>query len=458
MKHLQILIFNLLYMKNHIAIIVCILILSACRAEVKNVRLHGSLKEFNTTEVKMEFGGAAGEISDFRTILIPVEKDGLFNLTFPLEQAAYYQVGRNTLYLTPGDDMEVYLADNQTKSTFKGEGAEANKYLTERLFPKSGSFLEAGRNLRSDFVSTKQVIDSLATLREKELQELSSVSKEFRELEMMRIKADIVNSYLCYPLYQRTFFEGCDSREEYNKRINGFYNIICEEVNPLLKEISASDKYLDIAVVRQVLVSSYAVTAFDFPKSKRLAELYKTIKKGKSLDQDITPELYKELNMFTDSLENKDFGEALRVRIEKRAKLMIGRPAIDLTLITPAGEQKKLSDYKGATLYVDFWATWCGPCMGEMPYYNELSKKYPDIRFIGISLDDNEEAWRRTIDGGDHGNVIELLCHDPKVRTEWDIIGIPRFLLIDKDFNIISADAPYPSQQEKIVPLLESNK
>ena len=96
------------------------------------------------------------------------------------------------------------------------------------------------------------------------------------------------------------------------------------------------------------------------------------------------------------------------------------------------------------------------PCLGEMPYFNELSKQYPNIQFVGISLDDNTEVWLRKLKGdADHGKVLELFSTDPLVRTGWDITGIPRFLLIDKDFKIISASAPRPSEKDVIVPLLE---
>ena len=55
----------------------------------------------------------------------------------------------------------------------------------------------------------------------------------------------------------------------------------------------------------------------------------------------------------------------------------------------------------------------------------------------------------------EHGYVLELFATDPFVRMKWDITGIPRFLLIDENFKIISASAPRPSQKDVIIPLLE---
>ena len=67
---------------------------------------------------------------------------------------------------------------------------------------------------------------------------------------------------------------------------------------------------------------------------------------------------------------------------------------------------------------------------------------------LACLLDDNTEVWLNKLKGdADHGKVLELFSKDPLVRTGWDITGIPRFLLIDKDFKIISASAPRPSEK-----------
>jgi len=282
-------------------------------------------------------------------------------------------------------------------------------------------------------------------------------SKEFVELEMMRIKADLANSYMAY-LWYSDLLKDCKTREEGEKVANDFNKSIREYINPLLKEISAKDEYLEVAVVRDVLSSCNEIdpSIFDFPKSQRLKELNEIYGVGERMDEEMTKSLYDELYAYGSKLKNADFKQAFLGRLEKRAKLMEGRPAIDFTVVNMDGKEGKLSDYKGKVLFVDFWATWCMPCLGEMPYFNELSKQFPNIQFVGISLDDNTEVWLNKLKGdADHGKVLELFSTDPLVRTGWDITGIPRFLLIDKDFKIISASAPRPSEKDVIVPLLE---
>ena len=106
--------------------------------------------------------------------------------------------------------------------------------------------------MKENFEQTKKLIDGMAQKRIEELKALNNVSKEFREMEMMRIKADLANSYMAY-LWYSDLLKDCKTREEGEKVANDFNKSIREYINPLLKEISAKDKYLEVAVVRDVL-------------------------------------------------------------------------------------------------------------------------------------------------------------------------------------------------------------
>lgn len=74
--------------------------------------------------------------------MIRTDREGHFDTILPLSKPAFYRISRNTLYLSPGDDMEVYITTDNREAVFKGKGAEMNTYMKGRLFPKGGSFWE----------------------------------------------------------------------------------------------------------------------------------------------------------------------------------------------------------------------------------------------------------------------------------------------------------------------------
>ncbi|MDP5081358.1 MAG: TlpA family protein disulfide reductase [Winogradskyella sp.] len=134
-----------------------------------------------------------------------------------------------------------------------------------------------------------------------------------------------------------------------------------------------------------------------------------------------------------------------------------------------AGGSKSLSDLKGKYVYMDIWATWCGPCIKEIPALKSVEKQFEgkNIEFVSISVDegrgykgDPKEAykgWKKMITEKELGG-IQLLA-DNGFNSEfiiaYQINGIPRFILIDPEGNIIDADAPRPSNP-KLVELLNT--
>ena len=119
------------------------------------------------------------------------------------------------------------------------------------------------------------------------------------------------------------------------------------------------------------------------------------------------------------------------------------------------GRRYIIKAHSGKMLFIDFWATWCLPCLFQLPEFDKLSEKYPDILVIGISIDQNEKLWvKRLKKDGMPAHIQEVLADPYVVGDAWDITSIPRFLLIDENFRIINAFAPRPSDREKIEPLL----
>ena len=113
------------------------------------------------------------------------------------------------------------------------------------------------------------------------------------------------------------------------------------------------------------------------------------------------------------------------------------------------GGSNSLGDFKGKYVYIDVWATWCGPCKQQIPYLQALEEKYhgKNIEFVSISIDQPnvKDKWKQMIADKNMGGVQLFADGDQAFATAYQISGIPRFILIDPEGNIVEANAPRPS-------------
>ncbi len=131
-----------------------------------------------------------------------------------------------------------------------------------------------------------------------------------------------------------------------------------------------------------------------------------------------------------------------------------GEPAIDFAFTTLEGKPMKLSDLKGKVVYMDFWASWCGPCKGEMPYAKKLKEHFKDqkdVVFLYVSIDDKEEAWKKGIEAMDISGIhTRTPGWQGEITLLYGITGVPSYFLIDKKGNFVLKKTPRPSQSEEL--------
>ena len=127
------------------------------------------------------------------------------------------------------------------------------------------------------------------------------------------------------------------------------------------------------------------------------------------------------------------------------------------------GATTSLDDFKGKYVYVDVWATWCGPCKREIPSLKEVEKKYhgKNIEFVSISVDNvkDHDAWKKMVEDMELKGV-QLFADkawESQFVQDYLIKGIPRFILIDTEGNIVNSNAPRPSS-EKLIELFNELK
>jgi thiol-disulfide isomerase/thioredoxin len=131
---------------------------------------------------------------------------------------------------------------------------------------------------------------------------------------------------------------------------------------------------------------------------------------------------------------------------------MNNSPSPSFDYINYNGGKTKLEDFKGKYVYIDVWATWCGPCRAEIPFLQKVEEKYQDkkIAFVSVSIDQQKdfEKWKAFVKGKSLGGIQLFADKDSDFIKSYNITGIPRFILIDPNGIIVKADASRPSDLE----------
>ena len=114
------------------------------------------------------------------------------------------------------------------------------------------------------------------------------------------------------------------------------------------------------------------------------------------------------------------------------------------------GKEWTLRDFRGKYVYIDMWATWCGPCRREVPYLKQLEEKFADaeIVFIGLSLDKDKPKWEEMVKGGSLVGVQLHIGNESSFLDAYRVESIPRFVLIGKDGVIIDNNMTRPSEPQ----------
>jgi thiol-disulfide isomerase/thioredoxin len=138
---------------------------------------------------------------------------------------------------------------------------------------------------------------------------------------------------------------------------------------------------------------------------------------------------------------------------EAEASQMRGKPAPAFTLVTLDGKKVSLSDYKGRPVLVNFWATWCGPCKVEMPWFEEFNKQYAAQGLAILGLADDVDSGKDTIAkvAQRTGVTYPILLTDGKVQKSYAPGGmdyLPMSFYVDRNGVIVEETAGLGSKDE----------
>ena len=151
----------------------------------------------------------------------------------------------------------------------------------------------------------------------------------------------------------------------------------------------------------------------------------------------------------------------LKSYVDNSLKTVVGKKFIDFSMNDPEGKTVKLSDFVGKGKYtlIDFWASWCGPCRGEMPNVVAAYKKFHDKGFdiVGVSLDSDADKWKGAIKDLNMtwNHMSDLKGWKSEGAGLYGVRGIPATVLVDQEGTIIARNLRGEELHKKLGELLK---
>ena len=391
--------------------------------------------------------------SEKKEFAVDANGNGMIDLKNFTPQYVTLQYGNSTrtVYLDPKADLSMSFEGKRMWKaiSFTGAGAAVNNYLN------SGKLKQA--YYEESKLGEKAYIKTADSLYHANLKVLSSTKlpASFVKVEKNRLK---YFSYANFPLY--TMFhaymnkvENYQVSENYYSRLKGLVDI-----NP---------DFLAFAEYREFIINAISTLGLHGSSYNDMLDLLKV--QLKYVKENISNPTVREYLVSTvtynyvkrNGLDHAELAiEAFNTYVKDAKmkskfnevynswkKISVGQSSPVFSCEDINGKTVALSQLKGKYIYIDIWATWCAPCRGELPHLKKLEEQYrgKDIEFVSLSCDQNKSAWQKMVAKENLKGVQLYLGTGSKFMNDYMVSGIPRFILLDKDGKIISANMSRPS-------------
>ena len=353
---------------------------------------------------------------------------------------------RGTMYLDPAKDVAVTVDMESGKAECSGALADINRYLLNTEFAnisrdQYGLEEEAFLKACDSVYEANKAIVAKATL-----------PADFKKMEEVRLK---YLSYMTLPMYpaymyykkqieitpSEKFFAKLDELTKFKAEwleYPEYCEFIMAAMNCYTDNMEGKDYAKNFMTwtdkvsdpkVKEYIVNSHVTSAVA----------------NQGIDGNETLIEYFRKNV-TDAENLSKFNSLC----DKWEAIRAGKPSPSFTGTDINGKQVTLESLRGKYIYIDVWATWCGPCRGELPHLKKLEEAYKDkdIHFVSLSCDQDKAAWEKMVTKDQLKGIQLHVGPNAQFFDAYMINGIPRFIILDREGKIVKAQAPRPSNPE----------
>ncbi len=400
-----------------------------------------------------------------------LDKKGNFKMTFswevPFPAFLYYGDDIMEMFLTPGDSLSLQLDAKRfdPSLTYTGKGSRANKHILENLLLENFPTGDIYRLPEEEYISwvdsvTEQTNAKLIDDFKMGLSSDPNVTAyiNYAQNEIIYNQAYLKLAYPgmnAYANKQKGYTSVSSAYYDFLSEIKfdnpdaliseNYHDFILKYANHQAQELYKQDTTKTFLEHRDLLASQMSVPVNEFLLA---AWSYNGMTEEGELERG-----KKWLDKLKFQVPGSEYISLLEQAYDEMLKLSPGNLAPDFTFKDVKGKEVSLRDFRGKIVYLDFWATWCGPCRREIPPAKELeaSLKGKDVVFLAVSLDESDKSWKDMIKKQELPG-IHLLSpggFDSNAAQLYRVEGIPRYYLIDRNGLIVDNDAPRPSDGAK---------
>lgn len=442
-------------------------------------------KVTNSKESKWEFA-RTGFLTN-TSHQVEIQKDGSFKKSFKTDgmQNLYLYLNNDaiTIYIQPGDTIQIEWDDKNFEKSFTINSP--SKYRNNELqlnLQLYNSFRKPETNLRMKLSQNRNIPDSakFRLINDQYNQQIQSIfskplyknynkyiyevyfncmslllSNKLIPLHQLTPDTIFINpqnskqiKYLIpkptdYKILNDKWFYECPNYRDF------IYNYIRFGVEPFSSNMTTyslktdyapfepglNDYYKGLSSIKLIPIRDWFVTKVIMQSFE-----YYTFTESEAILKDFLPKC-----------KTKVYSDTLTSYYELVRKFKSGNPAPQFSLKDQNGKIISLNDFKGKVVFIDFWGVSCGPCRYEISnHVPKLHEKYADkdVVFINICVDSNEETWKKTLVETklDGINLIAEGWTNNQVCKDYNINGIPHYVLLDIQGRFVNANMARPSQ------------
>lgn len=444
---------------NKFILLVCSLLFIQALFSRDKVIISGIIS--NTEETELLLYGLGGKQ------IIKLEADGSFNQNIEIKHEGVFNLKHNKIaipiYLSNNDSIIISADANRFLESIKVVGNQEyfNSYLLEKFkLYQTESISNFKKFYSKNEESFLKTTDSILEQNNILISKYGEMNPKIKLLEQKRIVFFFRKMYANYKIYYSIYTGKNISKA---KRVES-------RILPIINDSITLDEFCFSDIFREKVESKFFKNfseKFNKNPSNAQSILEESLKEYENpiIKEDLLYYLFKtplyknkhEKELYTaikEVTEKETLKNEINIVLKAKESLVNGSYAPQFNLLNEKGEKVALQNFIGKYVLIDFWATWCKPCVEEIPHLKKIQNDFKDnnIVFISISFDNksDETKWKNYIAKNDLKGIHLIVENgwNSVIAKDYLINSIPRFVLIDPQGKLVDLYAPRPSESK----------